>query len=311
MNRLNLPRSHEPRLTFVLHSESRPGGYTRADLEPLSFDDLPLGGEWKTRRRTVSESDIALYAGVSGDFSPLTIEATHGTPRVAPPALLVAMAVGLGSMDMPVPSIAEWEWLNWRFPHPVHAGDTIYARWTLTQKRPPARDAHSSIVVWRVDVHTADGTLCAEGEVGAKVRRQPVASPRPRASESAAAGPATAGTAAPRRRRRRRPGSNGHVTEPAAATAVTIKTEPAAPATTESAALAKTRAPGAAAPKRRRRRRAPSAAGQREGEPAAPSPPSTPTPAAKAAPPPAAESSSGTPDHQSPIGRVISRLRRS
>ena len=35
------------------------------------------------------------------------------------------MAVGLGSMDMPVPSIAKWEWLNWKFPRPVHAGDTI------------------------------------------------------------------------------------------------------------------------------------------------------------------------------------------
>ena len=37
------------------------------------------------------------------------------------------MAVGLGSMDMPVPSVAEWEWLNWKFPRAVHAGDTIYA----------------------------------------------------------------------------------------------------------------------------------------------------------------------------------------
>ena len=38
------------------------------------------------------------------------------------------MAVGLGSMDMPVPAVAEWEWLNWKFPRPVRAGETIYAR---------------------------------------------------------------------------------------------------------------------------------------------------------------------------------------
>src|SRR3982074_2239608 len=150
-------------------------GYTRPDLEPISFDDLPLGGEWSTRRRTISESEIALFAAVAGDFSPLTIDATHSRSRVAPPALLVAMAVGLGSMDMPVPSVAEWEWLNWKFPRAVHAGDTIYARWTLTQKRPPVGGAPNSIVVWRVDLHTADGALCAEGEVGAKVRRHVVA----------------------------------------------------------------------------------------------------------------------------------------
>ncbi|MDQ2943623.1 MAG: hypothetical protein M3R21_08150, partial [Candidatus Dormibacteraeota bacterium] len=80
------------------------------------------------------------------------------------------MAVGLGTIDMPVPSVDEWEWLNWKFPRQVHAGDTVYARWTLTQKRPPIGGAPTSIAVWRVDVHTADGTLCAEGEVGAKVR---------------------------------------------------------------------------------------------------------------------------------------------
>src|SRR5947209_20332261 len=76
--------------------------YTRPDLEPLSFDDLPLGGEWTTRRRTVSEADVALFAGVAGDLSPLTIEATGDGPRPAPPAMVVALAVGLGSVDLPV-----------------------------------------------------------------------------------------------------------------------------------------------------------------------------------------------------------------
>src|SRR5579859_5212560 len=178
--------------------ESR-SDYTRPDLEPLSFDDLTLGGEWTTRRRTISDADVALFAGVAGDFSPLTIEADHGT-RAAPPALVVALAVGLGSVDMPVPSVAEWEWLNWKFPRPVHAGDTIYARWTLTQKRPPAAGATSSIVVWRVDLHTADGAMCAEGEVGATVRRHvaAVSSPRQRTAEARTAAPTqTASATAP------------------------------------------------------------------------------------------------------------------
>ena len=48
-----------------------------SDLEPLSFDDLPLGGEWTTRRRTVTEAEIALFAGIAGDLSPLVIEARH------------------------------------------------------------------------------------------------------------------------------------------------------------------------------------------------------------------------------------------
>src|ERR1700716_2121963 len=173
-------------------------GYTRPDLEPILFDDLPLGGEWTTRRRTISESEIALSAAVAGDFSPLTVDATHSSTRLVPPALVVAMAVGLGSMDTPIPSVAKWEWLNWKFPRPVHAGDTIYARWTLTQKRPPVGGAPTSIVVWRGGPPHADGPLCAEGEVGAKVRRH--VAPRDLRSEEPAA------STAPRRRRgRRRP----------------------------------------------------------------------------------------------------------
>ncbi len=135
---------------------------------------------------------------MAGDFSPLAIDVVHAGSRFAPPALLVAAAIGLGTMDMPVPSIAEWEWLNWKFPRPVKAGETIYARWTLTQKRPPVGGAPTAIVVWRVDVHTADGALCAEGEVGASVRRKAHAARLP-ATDSAAP-PA----AAPRRRRGRR-----------------------------------------------------------------------------------------------------------
>ena len=141
------------------------------ELEPNSFDDLALGGEWTTRRRTISESEIALFAAVAGDFSPLSVDTSGGTTRHAQPALLVAMALGLGSMDMPVPQIASWEWVNWTFPKAVRAGETIYATWTLTQKRPPVHGSPTAIAVWRVDVHTSDGAVVAEGEVGASVLR--------------------------------------------------------------------------------------------------------------------------------------------
>jgi len=283
----------------------RPAGYTRPDLEPLSFDDLPLGGEWTTRRRTISESDIALFSGVVGDLSPLTIEAADGQARSAPPALVLAMAVGLGSVDMPIPAIAEWEWLNWKFPRKVHAGDTIFARWTLTQKRPPAVGAPSSIVVWRVDVHTADGALCAEGEVGAKVKRREAAAARqrspepaagPTASAASAASAASPASAAPRRRRRRR-APNGTAPEPQAA---------AAPPAAAAAKPAEKAARASPASRRRRRRRPAGASGQREngGGAAAPGAPAP-------APPTAAPAANpGAPPAKGAISRVIGRLRR-
>src|SRR5258708_32523129 len=96
-------------------------------MEPLYIDDHHLGGEWTIRRRTISESEIALFAGVAGAFSPLSIEAAPGHARVAPPAFLVALAVGWGTIHRPVPSAEEWAGLNWMYPRPCRAGGTTQA----------------------------------------------------------------------------------------------------------------------------------------------------------------------------------------
>ena len=269
-----------------------------SDLEPISFDDLPLGGEWTTRRRTISEAEIALFGALAGDFSPLTIDVSHAGARFAPPALLVAVAIGLGTMDMPVPSVAEWEWVNWKFPRPVKAGETIYARWTLTQKRPPVGGAPTAIVVWRVDIHTADGALCAEGEVGASVRRKAQAA-RAWTTEGTPAAPAPSPAPASRRRRGRRPAAG-----PAAASAPPpVEAAPKLSVTATSGPAEKT---GAARRRRRRRPRASSAPG-RDGQAA------TPVPASEAPPPPPAPVAASAPVSVAPAGRlsrVIKRLRR-
>jgi acyl dehydratase len=241
-----------------------------------------------------------LFAGVAGDFSPLTIEARPGGARVVPPALLVAMALGLGSMDMPVPSVAEWDWLNWKFPRAVHAGDTIHARWTLTQKRPPVAGTPTSIVVWRVDILTADGVLCAEGDVGASVMRHAGAKAQERDQEVAGAAPAAA-TA--RRRRRRRPaGGNGQKT-PSDAAGPMIEAPPAiAPPT---ASVPK---PDRSPTQRGRRRRRRSPGGPAADKGAAPAPAIAEPAPPREAPARVTAASAATP--ASPLSRVIRRLRR-
>jgi hypothetical protein len=224
---------------------------------------------------------------------------------VAPPALLVAMAVGLGSVDMPLPAVAEWEWLNWKFPRAVHPGDTIYARWTLTQKRPPVGGEPTAIVVWRVDVHTASGALCAEGEVGASVLRNQ-APAKARVAEptihTAAATPPPAGTpaasATTRRRRRRRAPTGDGAKNAEAKTVVAEAPVVAAPAATPPAERT------ASGSRRRRRRRSPSSAQPRNGD--------TPAPAApvEAAIAPALSPAASGAEAPNTLTRVIRRLRR-
>lgn len=211
------------------------------------------------------------------------------------------MAVGLGSMDMPVPAVSEWEWLNWKFPRAVRAGDTIYARWTLTQKRAPVGGSSTAIVVWRVDVHTAGGALCAEGEVGASVLRDPEARTAEPASRAPAAEPAAAaasGVTTPRRGRRRRRTTGSDPAKPKTAVAVeaAVPAQAIPPAATGSERTASGR-------RRRRRRPATSAAGRNGDNPAPAAPSGPPVPAAAV---PAATS----PETANPLTRAIRRLRR-
>lgn len=255
--------------------------YTRPDLQPLSFEELPLGGEWTTRGRTISEADIALFSGITSDLSPHALAGTSQGVRFAPPTLVVAVAIGLGSIDTPVADVAEWGWTTWKFPHAVRAGDTIAARWTLTQKRPPFPASTIGTVVWRVDVINNDGTLCAEGEIGASVRRR--LSVAPRATEVTAT-----------RSRRRRRGPSGKVAAPKPAVEA-----PSAPTVGTADSGSADRPP----PRGRRRRRRPSGA-HKSGEPAA-------TPAVTAA---SVDASPPTPKPQpaqaaNPLRGIIKRIR--
>lgn len=200
-----------------------------------------------------------------------------------------------------MPLIADWQWLNWKFPRAVHAGDTIYARWTLTQKRPPRGGAPTSTVVWHVDVHTADGTLCAEGEVGATVKRSPGSQVhRPETAPPAAAGvpaPAPAAAASGSRRRKRRPRANGSPIE-----SPSVAAPPAPEAKPERAAGSSRR--------RRRRRPAGAPAREEEHEPRAAHVQETP---AAAPPAPAGDHPgpvSGGAQASGTLSRVIRRLRR-
>jgi len=208
------------------------------------------------------------------------VDSSNGA-RQAPPAFVVALAAGLASIDMPIPQISAWEWHSWKFPKAVKAGDTIYARWTLTQKRAPVGSALTSIAVWRVDVHTADGALCAEGEVGASIFR---------ADRAAVGEPAPAATPSRRRRRRR---STASASEPAPVSA---------PAPARQAPPNER----ASSSRRRRRRRTSSGGGTPNGE-APPAAAEAPLPIVEASPAPTA---SPRGEAANPLSRVMKRLRR-
>jgi acyl dehydratase len=233
---------------------------TETQLQFQYFEDLTLGGEWTTRRRTVTESDLSLFSGLVGDFSPLTVDAEHAAAshfggRVASGPFLVATAMGLGSIDTPLPQSAGLVGMTWRFLKPARAGDTLHTVWRLARKR-PVENPTWGLAVWQVAIRNQQGETLADGEVARLIARRegpppPPASRRRRRRRSGAVKevqetpppePAPADTPSPSRRRRRR-SSPEQPEQPAAETA------------------------GPPAPSRRRRRRRSN--GQRNGNPPA------------------------------------------
>src|SRR5215472_772178 len=153
-------------------------------LELVHFEELPLGTEWRTRRRTITAADMAAFVGLSGDFNPLYTDAEHaraghfGEP-VVPGALVAAVTAGLGAIDVPVPATVGLVGMTWRFLRPVRPGDTIRSVWRLNRKR-PVENPRWGLAVWQVEVENQRGELVAVADVTRIVsrREQPVEAAR-------------------------------------------------------------------------------------------------------------------------------------
>ena len=100
----------------------------------MYFEDFAPGLEIVTSARTITESDIVGFAGLSGDFNFIhtNAHAAKDTPfgqRVAHGMLVASIATGLavqqGFIDGTTLAFRE---LTWKFTKPVFIGDTIYVR---------------------------------------------------------------------------------------------------------------------------------------------------------------------------------------
>jgi len=137
-------------------------------MEPMYLEDLPAGLEVTTARRTVTESDIVTFAGVSGDFNPLHTDESfvrEHTPfrgRIAHGLLVLAIASGLRSELDHVQSVAFLE-VRREFVAPTYPGDTIHARWTVEEARPSTSRPGTGVVRLRIEVMNQAGEVVQRG----------------------------------------------------------------------------------------------------------------------------------------------------
>ena len=122
---------------------------TRAAHEAM---DALTVGRTVTVRKTVSETDIYLFAGISGDFAPNHVDEEYmkGTKygrRIAHGALMVAyMSQASTKMCAGLPgTIVSYGYDRVRFPNPVFIGDTVTVTYEIVERDAVAGKALSRV----------------------------------------------------------------------------------------------------------------------------------------------------------------------
>jgi 3-hydroxybutyryl-CoA dehydratase len=147
---------------------------TRHSLSILSFNDLAVGDEWETARRTITETDVVLFAGLSGDFNPLHSDhsSSQNNPFGRPVAhglLGMSIATGLISQAPRIDIIAFLEILEWKFLQPIAFGDTIHAV-SKVEALAPHANGRRGVVTWHRRIFNQNGLLVQEGRTQSLVR---------------------------------------------------------------------------------------------------------------------------------------------
>jgi acyl dehydratase len=133
------------------------------------YDEWEPGQVLETPGRTITEADLVLFAGLSGDYHPLHTDAEYaaGTEfggRVAHGLLGLAVCFGLlsrlGLFEESL--IAHLGVQDWRFLAPVRPGDTVHARATVAEKRLTARPGRG-LVVFDVELLNQHGQPVQRG----------------------------------------------------------------------------------------------------------------------------------------------------
>jgi len=104
------------------------------------YEDYEVGESRTSVGRTITEADIVLHAGQTGDFFPHHMDAEWMSTqpagqRIAHGTLILSVAVGMTAGDIN-PQAMSYGYDRIRFVAPVFIGDTITVTAEITEKEP-------------------------------------------------------------------------------------------------------------------------------------------------------------------------------
>lgn len=141
-------------------------------MNSIPLDQLTVG-DARQSRKTISETDVYLFAGITGDFNPMHVDHEYAktTPfgaRVAHGPLTFALCAGILGTELPgLGTVAVSNYIEYQ--RPVFIGDTITVRVEVAELE-PERNRAKMAITWR----NQDGAQVAEGAMVVKPPREVV-----------------------------------------------------------------------------------------------------------------------------------------
>jgi acyl dehydratase len=136
--------------------------------DPLFWDDFCVGDAYRTAARTLTEADIVNFAGISGDFNSIHVDAVSAgsgphKQRIAHGLLVLSIVSGLSTrltMNQRLePTLIGILNIECRFPKPTFIGDTLHAEISVADKIPTSRPARGILVFERLGVNQRQETV--------------------------------------------------------------------------------------------------------------------------------------------------------
>jgi len=132
------------------------------------FSEFAVGDAFTSQGRTVTEACVMAFAGISGDFNPLHVDAAFAekTPfgkRVAHGMLGASISTGLGQTlgIFEGTTLALME-QTFQYKGPIFFGDTIRLRLTVESTKASSKGG-KGVVVFRSDILNQDDAVVTTG----------------------------------------------------------------------------------------------------------------------------------------------------
>ena len=142
------------------------------------FEEFNLGDKMTSQGRTITEADIVMFAGLSGDFNPVHIDAEFAKAgmfgeRIAHGLLVLSVASGLAwQLGFMAGTADAFLSLDCKFAGPTKIDDTIKVSAEVAQKR-EMPGSGGGMVIFNVEVKNQRDEVVQKGKWSVLVRGKP------------------------------------------------------------------------------------------------------------------------------------------